>query len=147
MPLLTILPHFISVELQFPFRGLSDCEETPSFEFAAQPQCSQAVRRLVSGLLTREPNQRIRSLRQLERHAFYHHFDFEVLRSKKVSRTLCLSHRPRNSLARVFFFFLRITPEQVDPLPLLDKQRQRHRHFSDEDNDFVAFDENNDIIG
>ena len=105
MPLLTILPHFISVELQFPFRGLSDCEETPSFEFAAQPQCSQAVRRLVSGLLTREPNQRIRSLRQLERHAFYHHFDFEVLRSKKVSRTLCLSHRPRNSSARVFFFF------------------------------------------
>lgn len=45
---------------------------------------SESARRLVNGLLTVDPTKRLRSLRTLKNHAFYHHFDLESLRSKKV---------------------------------------------------------------
>lgn len=84
---------------QFPFRGVSDCEDPSAFEWNddSGARASAAARRLVTALLAREAGQRLRSVRQLERSAFFHHFDFDRLRAKQVSDTLC---PPPSSLSK-----------------------------------------------
>ncbi|EFX87051.1 hypothetical protein DAPPUDRAFT_97277 [Daphnia pulex] len=72
---------------------------------------SESARRLIRGLLTVDPPKRVRSLRTLKNHAFYHHFDFEALGSKKV-----------------------------DPFPLLAKQREKRRCIPDETEAAISFD-------
>lgn len=71
--------------LQFPFREMSG--EQTELEFG-EPDLAEPARRLVRNLLTRDPRQRLRSLRTLQNHAFYHHFDFEKLQSKQVRSVL-----------------------------------------------------------
>lgn len=89
---------------QFPFRDPPiGVQEAPELEFGSRESDNTALCRLVRSLLTREPTKRLRSLRTLQNHAFYHHFDFEALRTK-----------------------------QIDPLPLLEKQRLRRRFLDDE---------------
>lgn len=64
---------------------MPDFRETVDFEFTSEPASCESVRRLVRNLLTREPSQRLRSLLMLQRHGFYHHFDFDALKLQKVS--------------------------------------------------------------
>ena len=64
---------------------MPDFRETADFEFTAESASCESARRLVRSLLTREPSQRLRSLLMLQRHGFYHHFDFDTLKSQKVS--------------------------------------------------------------
>jgi len=102
---------FALLEGQLPFRCMPDFCEIADIEFTAEPPCCENGRRLVHNLLTREPSKRLHSLRTLERHGFYHHFDFEALKSRTV-----------------------------DPLPLLQIQRQKSRPQSkeSEDDDITA---------
>lgn len=97
---------------EFPFRGVSDCEDPSAFEWNddSGARASAAARRLVTALLAREAGQRLRSVRQLERSAFFHHFDFDRLRAK-----------------------------QIDPAPLLQQQRRRRRGGANVDADADAF--------
>jgi hypothetical protein len=81
-----IFIHFYS--LQFPFGSDSGSADHPlEFESSSDDSSgssSESARRLIRGLLTVDPPKRVRSLRTLKNHAFYHHFDFEALGSKKV---------------------------------------------------------------
>nr|SVE78139.1 EOG090X03LH [Daphnia lumholtzi] len=78
----------------FPFFGDSEApaaQETLLDFFSAddvngRSSASESARRLVRGLLTVDPLKRVRSLRTVKNHAFYHHVDFESLRSKKHKR-------------------------------------------------------------
>nr|CAH0105680.1 unnamed protein product [Daphnia galeata] len=106
--------------MQFPDDGGSAAAGTAPVEFddansgssGSSSRCSESARRLIRGLLTVDPQKRVRSLRTLKNHAFYHHFDFESLASKKM-----------------------------DPFPLLEKQRIKRRHFPDETaSDAIIFD-------
>jgi len=65
---------------------MPDFREIADFEFTTE-FASENVRRLVRNLLTREPSQRLRSLAMLQRHSFYHHFDFDGLKSLQVNTT------------------------------------------------------------
>ncbi|KZS11324.1 Uncharacterized protein APZ42_024086 [Daphnia magna] len=96
--------------MQLPFFGNSEvpaARETPldfsDDDMNGGSSASESARRLIRGLLTVDALKRVRSLRTLKNHAFYHHFDFESLRSKKV-----------------------------DPLPLVLKQKEKRRRFPDE---------------
>jgi len=57
--------------------------EAVEIEFE-DPMPSDSAGRLIRGLLNRDPRQRLRSFRAMQNHAFFHHFDFEALRLKKV---------------------------------------------------------------
>lgn len=77
--------------MQLPFFGNSEvpaARETPldfsDDDMNGGSSASESARRLIRGLLTVDALKRVRSLRTLKNHAFYHHFDFESLRSKKV---------------------------------------------------------------
>ena len=80
--------------MQFPDDGGSAAGSSPvEFDDAnsgssGSSSRSESARRLIRGLLTVDPQKRVRSLRTLKNHAFYHHFDFESLASKKVVRHL-----------------------------------------------------------
>lgn len=76
--------------MQFPFKSLPDevggKDEEPAGLMAAAEANAPSVhaQRLVQSLLHRDPKKRLRSLRNLQQHAFYHHFEFDDLRAKKV---------------------------------------------------------------
>lgn len=83
--------------MQFPDDGGSaaaagsapvEFDDANSGSSGSSSRCSESARRLIRGLLTVDPQKRVRSLRTLKNHAFYHHFDFESLASKKVERHL-----------------------------------------------------------
>ena len=96
-------------------------------EFGSRESDNTALCRLVRSLLTREPTKRLRSLRTLQNHAFYHHFDFEALRTKQVCHILQLLKKNVTLTSRGLFIL-----NQIDPLPLLEKQRLRRRFLDDE---------------
>ena len=98
---------YLFVVVQFPFCNVSDSREAVEFQ-VSDPSPSESARRLVRALLTVEPMKRLRSLRTLKNHAFYHHFDFEALGSKMVTALIAMEYsRPPTICCCCFIVFFK----------------------------------------
>ena len=92
--------------IQFPFREMSG--EAAEVEFE-DPMPSDSAGRLIRGLLNRDPRQRLRSFRTMQNHAFFHHFDFESLRLKKVFPIVVkVNSRVKMLFRKTHFYFSRL---------------------------------------